>query len=57
MNFVLIIFFKASAKTGKNIKEAYYSLFREILIDYKENEPKILNDKNKMNKKGNNCAK
>ena len=48
MSFVLILYFKlnnnffeASAKTGKNIKEDYYSLFREILIDYKENEPKI----------------
>ena len=50
-------FFEASAKTGKNIKEAYYSLFREILRDYKENVPKILDDKNKINKKGNNCAK
>ena len=44
-------FFEVSAKTGKNVEEAYYSLFREILMDYKEPIPFILNDKEKKDEK------
>ena len=48
-------FFEVSAKTGKNVEEAYYSLFREILMDYKK--PIILDDKEKEDEKKNKCAK
>ena len=48
-------FFEVSAKTGKNVEEAFNSLFREILMDYKK--PIILNDKEKKDEKKNRCAK
>ena len=50
-------FFEVSAKTGKNVEEAYYSLFREIFKDYKEPSPIILSDKEKKDEKKKRCAK
>ena len=47
-------FFEVSAKTGKNVEETFNSLFREILMDYKE--PIMLNDNDKKAEK-NKCAK
>ena len=51
------MFFEVSAKTGKNVEEAYYSLFREILMNYNQPEPIILNSEEKINEKSNKCAK
>ena len=49
-------FFEVSAKTGKNVEEAYYSLLREILMDYNEPAPIILNNNKKIDEKKNRCA-
>ena len=52
-----INFFEVSAKIGKNVKEAFISLIKDIIINYKTQENKIQINKAEPSDKKYKCAK
>ena len=51
-----INYFEVSAKTGKNVNEAFISLIKDIIINNQKQNSTFLNDKKEKNNK-NKCAK